>query len=705
MISNLTKQITTPDKNKHFIKTLTSRLKHGEYVNQIPPVFWNKFVSRKKSSYNWGIMTSAEKGTYLALEELLTRDDLTSDYHVGDDDFRNRVYGLADEWIQLGIDLFSEEYLADESIDFPNKMRKNMYTSSAHFVYAEYIGHSLKEYLPVKDAQDRRWNDDGTPKRIPLHPEAVKRYFKMFDCWSVGAKWMMSLPHAKQEELMLAAMPFGTNMGFPKFFKGTANNLPKTLLDLMVRTGFKPEGDKHPTQNRVCIHFKMLRQFRSYLVSKKIFFPFIGFSRISKEKIRLVCGDNVLGKWEAGMIKVCFEYAAYNYKHPDSFIDYEGTECDPDTGKKIEPVSHKITEVVKEEKVKTLEKSLEKSTGKIDNPTDNETPNTFEKKQLFGFGGLPLVAKLPWDDMFSMIMKRLPNRSCKVHINWVKTMFHYDVPSQFIVDGNYTYVNVIGGDFSGFDTGQIKPEYEDLIKHKYWGKFFSDILENLQNSPLWSGIVEFLRIFFKSGFFGTSDFGSFFHDGSAETVVRNLGGVLVAHICLSDDDLMWVLSNKIITAEMISEEYAKYGHTIKASASCDWSKNPILGFLKMHFGKIFKSEAIALIGDMQSRYYSLCHSERDTTDKTSSDLRNVWNITGEVETDRVLSKLGSGGPSSKPWVIFFLRRIRGTELGDKVRLAISSHSPNEKFRTYREDLDVTSYPPNWIFTIQLDSTE
>lgn len=261
-------------------------------------------------------------------------------------------------------------------------------------------------------------------------------------------------------------------------------------------------------------------------------------------------------------------------------------------------------------------------------------------------------------------------------------------------------MNIIGGDFSGFDTGQIVEDYIPLTKHKYWGKFMSAMLEILQFAPVWTSTKSISGVFFKSGFWGTSHFGSAFHRNATYHVAENLGATMLADVNLSDDDIIWAIG---LTAKDYAKSMLEYGFIIKESASYDSSVNPIIGFLKVDMGPIMKDSVIAYLGNIQSRYYGFAHSEREIEKDprvVDPNIRDVWMVTGVVEVDAVISKLASFGSHGKPFVYEILRMIKDTDLGQRVILAISAIEPNAEYTLYRQDIEI-SFPPNWLSELDL----
>lgn len=648
----------TDDFVKGLISSLVRRVRRGDYTDGIPKA--NIKGLGRRNPY-WTMLNTAQKQVYLKLMEYIVRDSQNADHHIGDEHFQSLVIGGVDKHINLVYDLCTETYTNDETLDFPNKLKQNIHVSSSNFNYGELMK-TLNTYtnnpMMRDETRNRRYDERGDPILMPLDPEAQNRFKGMFDQWEIGRLRLIALDPSDQEDSIIANMPKQTNTGFPFFTKGTDKNLRRILFDLMEIVDFKYKVSKDgpewcKKENRPYVTARAITELFYFMDNQKLYLPFMLFYRTQRVKHRVVCGAPLDGKYIAGFVKSCFELG-YENAHPDSFLDDKAS------------------------------------------------------KQLFGFGGLPIVAKLEWNEMFDMIRDRLPPKDCVMHIDEVKRLFNYVVPKEHQIVGkpNYTYVNVICGDFSGFDTGQIYEEYKWLETHSTWGKFFKVILNQLNNAEVWSGMNAFSGIFFKSGFFGTSDFGSAFHHASTCYAVKKIGAAPIAHVCLSDDDILFVCANRIVHAQEIIDVYAEYGHTIKLSASHDWSKNPIVSFLKVHVGYIFSDDDIAIIGDPQSRYYNLAHSERDVEKEIDhmdaiGYLKDTWMITRDPEVNRHLSKMSSGGEQYNPFNRLHLEQVNGSDLGDRSILAISTMDPDAVYKQYRDDL-MTAFSPNSLAKISVD---
>lgn len=658
------KQYSDPYKKQatdNFVKaqigTLVKRVRRGGYINGIPK---DKVKPLGRRNKYWEMLNLPQKQVYLKLMEYVTRDKTNTDYHIGDANFQATVIGGTDKHINLVYALCTKEYTTDTTLDFPDKLKKNINVSSSNVNYGELLK-TAKTYMNVSDddaTRSRRYVDEK-PLLVPMSEEAAQRFDLIWDQWAIGWDEMSKLPAEEQENEIIAAMAKGTNTGFPFFIKGTDKNLRRVFFDLCEFVKFKPKidmkGGWSKADNRPYVTCDLILDLFFFLDDNELWLPYLLFYRIQREKHRVVCGAPMDGKYIAGLAKSWFE-RGYKYEMPGSNLDKRAS------------------------------------------------------KSLVGMGGIPLVAKLEWNELFNIITDRLPPTDCIMAVNDVKRMFNCEVPKELEIEGKkgYTYVNVVCGDFSGFDTGQIPEEYERLTKHKRLGKFFKAVLNSLRHAEVWSGMNAFWDIFFKSGFFGTSDFGSFFHHVSTCGIVEKHfpKHKVLAHCCLSDDDMLWVMGPTIFHAKELSEAYALYGHTIKATASHDWSLNPILSFLKVHIGRIFSKTLNVFMGDPQSRYYNLCHSERDvekelTHEEAIGYLRDTWMITDDVELNRYLSKLSSGGVHYLPFVRLHFEQVSGTDLGDAGILAVSSMNPDEEYEQYRTDI-ISSFSPSCLAQLSVD---
>jgi hypothetical protein len=372
-----------------------------------------------------------------------------------------------------------------------------------------------------------------------------------------------------------------------------------------------------------------------------LYFPYVVFYRIQpgdgEQKHRPVFGAHVLAKYLAGVFSAAY---GFGYKK-----EIPGSQLDP----------------------------------------------VFAEKPIFGIGGLPIVAQAEWGAMFDAIVRRLPEwddekeRVVPMESDRIAELFHVKLPP-----GEYV-INVIGDDFSRFDTSQIYEDYLPMIKHRRLGWLMKIILDELRYSEVWTANMAITDVFFKSGFFGTSNFGSAFHRSFAYGCAEEVGGKILALTVLSDDDIGFVIN---MTSKDMQKYGEKYGLVVKEADSYDFTEVPIVFFLKVGVGRVLCTNENTYLGDVQTKYYGLMHSERDVEEeqqvvdprKDPPNIKGVYRVTNEIDVDRLLSKLASLGRPGLPWARQVLEAIKDEDLGRKAILAISQLEPDRVYTMYRDDV-------------------
>ena len=305
--------------------------------------------------------------------------------------------------------------------------------------------------------------------------------------------------------------------------------------------------------------------------------------------------------------------------------------------------------------------------------------------------GMPWIAWTNWTDLFTIIKDRIPVEE-EYSSDQLKEMW----PSANIPDGMHQ-VEVYGEDFSGYDQTIIREDLEWITKHKHVGWIMRWILDTLSEAEVWFLGLRIKGIFFKSGHPFTSEFGSIIHRTFMENAADRMNGICLGGTVLSDDNLGWYLNFN-------EHEYLSYakevGMQIDKDRSFRFSRDKVVSFLKVLVGYATSSSAVSYIGDPQSRYYGLAHSEREMVgqfdDKEmKGDLRHIYRVTGDIQIDAFISKLGSFAETGAALVEQILGAVKDTLLGRKVIQAIIEMSIDGEYLPYRIDL-FTSFSPTWL---------
>jgi hypothetical protein len=648
----------------NYISILTKHVARGNYRDGLEPEYVK--VLGRTNKY-WDMMGPVEKESYLRMMNYIIKDK-NQDFHIGDDGFQNVLIGNVPAFVNLGGKLLSKYYLNDERFNYPQKLQGRIYTDTSSFQYGQLLPAVAKYTRDPNNPESRIARYDftckcgekyaygetkcplghtvepkGNPKMLPVNKEAWTHTYKQMDQWAKGMlDDLAGLPAEEQEEEILAGMQKQVNCGWPFYMKQTTKNLKNILWKFCDLVGFKvPNGWPQDKLGRTLITVDAVLEIYRWADSQGLYFPYVVFYRIQpgdgEQKHRPVFGAHVLAKYLAGVFSAAY---GFGYQHV-----IPGSQLDP----------------------------------------------VFADKPLFGVGGLPIVAQADWRPMFDAIVRRLPqwdsNTESVVPMDdkLISELFHKKLPP-----GEYK-VNVIGDDFSRFDTSQIYEDYLPLVKHRRLGWLMRIILDELRYSEVWTANMAISDVFFKSGFFGTSNFGSAFHRNFAYNCAEEVGGQILALTVLSDDDIGFVID---MTSHDMQKYGEKYGLVVKSSDSYDFIECPIVFFLKVGVGRVLTTNENTYIGDVQTKYYGLLHSERDVDEderfvdplKDPPNIKGVYRVTNEIDVDRLLSKLASFGAPGLPFARQVLEAIKNEDLGRKAILAISTLDSTATYEMYRDDV-------------------
>lgn len=613
----------------------------SNYKDDIPDAF-----RRALGADSWKRLPGNLKMTYLMLMKQICKDDDMADYHIGDEHFQNHIIGGTAQYLNFLSTIMSKDFCTSDVISYRDTLQAEIEVSKSVHKYTALIKqvHKYTPDLKDKDTNGRRFTENGAPKIMPINAEALSHYFGLLDQIWAGICKLQSMPLDEQEPIILSNL-WPANSGYPFFRKQRTGKTKKMFAEMCVMLGVSFKNDDFITVDKVfeCVH--------KYMATKQ-HWPYLLFYRTSggsAPKERAVFGAHYLMKLVAAVISAG-KFTAFN-ERPDGFYDEHIT------------------------------------------------------KFVYSVGGLPIVAQQPWEEMFASIMKRLPRKGAdgklqKMSAEQIKHLFNYSIPN-----GDYE-VDVFGEDFPSFDTSMIYEDFIELKTHKHMGWLVAFILEDLKGSDVWSATLRFIMIFFKSGHPLTSDFGSYFHRKILYNVrdwLRNKGvdAHILAASLLSDDSIVYVIN---ITPKDVNDYLKEYGLYIKLDESYQYSRDFIIGFLKVYVGYILGDGTVNYVGDPVSRYYGMAHSEREIEqdlkdpDESEGDTRGVWAVTGDIELDAFISKLASFGDQGSAIVYAILNLVKDTALGKSAILAISALKPRDDIQPYRSDVPV-GFHPSWLANV------
>lgn len=647
------------DKIKNYISQLAIRVSRGNYFDGIPT---SKVSMLGRRKFYWDMLTVGMKQTYLRMMAFIVKDK-HEDFHLGDANFQNTIIGGRIPFINAISRMFSEFYTLDPFFEWPQKLHERIEVSKSDFKYGKlmqvaatymniqsnpdsrarrYSYNCLKCKIPYTQGSIRCQNGhivepEGYPKVLPDNKDAQYASFKQYDQIASGIEEAMLLTPKEQEDLIIENVIGNTNSGYPFFEKQQKDKITKMFFRFCKFCHYKWRKTDVLTIQAV---FDLVK----WLHKKEWHFPYVLFARTQGgkdgTKHRCVFGAPFIQKLIAAVIGIG-KHIGY-YRSTNDFVDDE-----------------------------------------------------VFTKHIYAVGKLPIVAQANWDEMFSAILRRIPDviddSIAPFSAAKIKELFGYN-----FAPGDYA-VNVIGDDFPGFDTGQITEDFEGLRKHKKLGWLFGYMLDDMKFSEVWTANKILKDIQYKSGFPMTSEFGSYLHRKANYNAAAETNTSILANINLSDDDIIFTIG---LTPELIDTYLRKFGLKIKVDESFNYFERPIVGFLKVLVGYSSVDGAKIVIGDPVSRYYGLAHSEREIEQEVGSmdfkaDVRGIYQITGVVEVDAFLSKLASWGSEGKAVVRTICEIVKNTDLGQKAILAISRLKVDGDYKPYRDDLDI-SFPPNWL---------
>jgi hypothetical protein len=616
----------------------------------------------------WKSLTTAQKMNYINVMMSITRDNESADPHLGDENFQHAVIGQVGQFIELVGSITSEAYREVDkrkndielAFNFPEYTKDHIYKSTGSYSYHKLIQRdSTYQVNPaVEDSrarryegvelQDKRIRWKGRAKALPVHPEAKKLVFDQLTLLWYGIETLKKESATRQTELIIEGLAPNTNSGYPDFKTQSKSNITKMYWDWMENT-CKPVYQAYLKQfpTRDILTVDMIFDCISYCDRKEIYEPSINFYRTQFDKVRSVFGGTVLFKVLGAMV------------HAAKSLGY----------------------------IKDNAATLG-----YDNPKHWE-------KGFVSYGGLPIMAQLDWNILFGDILVRMPD----IVDGDLKDFTPSQLSNLFGYSGSTGTVDVVGEDIKAYDTGVILEDLLFLMEHPKLGFVMRYLLNWLHKSAVWVGDLRIFDVFFKSGHPWTSDIGSFLHINMAFVIrdyIRSKGKEceLLCFTVLSDDSLFWWIGFDL---KLAVECLEVYGYKIKESASYIFSRDKIVSFLKVLVGYVFDMNHKVYVGDFQSRYVKLAHSEREieqdlvNKDKFKADIIGIYKVTGDIEIDSLISKLASFGSEAGAVIMEVLRIIKDTALGQSVIKVILGMRDDERYELYRSDV-TAGFRPNHL---------
>ena len=639
---------------------LSSAVDKGNLAEHIP-----KENVRALGGKTWKDYHGYQKMNYLNTTKNIVEDSMDTDYHIGDELFQSRIIGgldflihdindLMNDWVTKKLPLFK---MRTNVLDYPNKIKQEIYVSKSAFSFGKLL-ETVSLY--IQKPRDRAFVDDDGNQiclPIPVDPRTKEMFFRWFTIVWEEIKLIGSLMPAEQQEIILTGLASGSNSGSPFWETQDKDNFGKKFQKLVEQ--YAQPVFKHYEgmfEESIYLTVDSILDTLRYFKTNKIYLDFTLFYRTqggADTKVRAVFGGDMLLKALGAL------WAAAKHRVMDELPTY---------------------------------------------------------------GGLPIMAWWDWDILMQKIVDLTPDKldtinnyddvyddtKLKLKSHWEKfktytkgeLMKLFGETAERLEKGKDYQFNVVGEDFAGWDQSLIREDLQFVTQHKNVGWIMEYILDHLTFSYVLVGNKRIKGVFFKSGHPFTSTFGSIAHWNFMFYVERKTGAILLAGVVLSDDNLGWWIGLNITDIVKLAKSL---GLIISPDKTSDFVRDMFVSFLKILIGYVLTGGFKNYCGDIQSRIYGLAHSERDLS-KGPKNVQDIWKITGDVELDAFLSKLGSFAASLSLLVLAVLRYVKDTDLGQRAINAIIAMQNGEysDMEPYRRDLFI-GFKPIWLAGLNVQS--
>lgn len=690
-----------------------SSASRGGYIDGL----MSKSVVKVGGRY-WNRINNFQKHAFSSSTRHTSKDDPDNDPHIFADDpeFQESVkrgatmfIDQANEQLRKSFkDSFGDEQWSDE-------LKKYISKNKGGYTYAGLLkALSLYQPNPLDElSQQRRYDKvTGKAKEVPLSLKARHDAFTRYNMIDEGRKILANMTDEEQDALLRHALPKNTLSGWPSFTSQNSENMEKLTDDLceiigypklpMVKVNIK-EHNKIKVIEKRYFTVKWIEDLIRFCDLNKWHAPFQGLYRTHWDKVRAVFGGNWILKL-LGCLFVASKHLGYTKE-----------------------VAELLKVPVNEDKY--------------------DLPIYKKPTKIYSRNNIPYISQLSWDVQFELYRDKLPplinDGISEVSHQFLQDKFGVTMPS-----GNYA-LNVIGDDYSKFDTTVIPEDIEWLQGHLGFGWMFKYVSDCLREADVWITGLRIKKIYFKSGHPFTADWGTDIHHN------RNLVAVALANakaggkvyeigkgeiksyithkdVCdilringkyyvyeystvkviriigdtnQSDDSILFVIG---LTLKDMEEILSEFGLIIKASSSSDLIKDKFVTFLQMFIGWVLITQPVSngfeqpiVIGNFVSRYLGMAHSERDLEEDSVGALTGVFEVTGDANLDAAISKIASGGKDSESiWVRPILMIVKNTVSGAKLIEAISNIDPTRAYELYRSDV-VFGMNPSFLGTLKV----
>lgn len=585
------------------------------------------------------------KRQYLDLQENVHSDTAGSDLPVGNEEFRQAMNLILPEAILHSKELFDMTILGGEAFNFPAKYESMKDTSKSEYYFYKMV-ETLTEYM-VKMYIRRNVIFD-IPKK------ALEIYLKHCQNMENAIGVIDNMPFEEQHNFLLSRLPANKNAGWPYFYHQTKDNALELFNDICLKLSVRAKNGKGFTA------FQWIsKQIDDELYTNKGFLYFtVQIIYLFAQFLLLPTASNSEGTF------------------PPYILFYR-------------------TQGGKETKVRAVFGSWFglKIIGMLMSAA--KKVETFEYVLI---GDWPWMAGLNWDELFGVMAE-----TCEKEV----------LESE-----------IAGEDASGWDQSQ---RYDDFSFIVMWQELKSKCpiyytlivycIKHMHYADTWidksriKGPKDKTRkgmtdadenaryIFFNSGNPWTSEGGSLKHLIMAYAASEKFGWQIKHATFLSDDNLI-VWSKDFDLTEYINF-WDERGFIVDEKKTFLYSRDKGVSFLKNWIGPILPgNDQWLYVGDLNSRFYAMLHSERDVEEYGSELGFGHWIVLDETTpqnriVNQILGKLGSMGKAALPIIKLIVDHVefKKTYYGKEVIKAIYLMKVDlVQVRTERDDLPASFSP-------------
>lgn len=242
---------------------------------------------KRTGGRHWAVVNALRtKSRYYRVQDAVLKDKRDSDIAIGDEEFRNVMYGYMTKWIEMTTKSLNPKLLKSKTLEYPMKLIKWHKTSKSAFNVD-----GLYEVLPeYQNARKKR-------KPVVVTDRAKKIILAYLIALSDQVEIIRKKEPFEQEEIILANIQSGKNIGFPFYAKQDK----KTFKGLL----FKYLAKIHAPFPEQYLTVDFIEKLTKYFNDNELYPPSVLFYRTqggAKTKIRCVFGGHIINKLIGALI-------------------------------------------------------------------------------------------------------------------------------------------------------------------------------------------------------------------------------------------------------------------------------------------------------------------------------------------------------------------------------------------------------------------